>query len=72
MNSNDYSMEERLNEYADTHLDLLLKIDELKGKSRLENSHSSELMKALECKKRYENLKDDCTAEVIIDVDHVY
>ena len=51
MNSKDYSMEERLNTYAETHLDLLMK-------SRLENSHRLELMKALECKKRYENLKE--------------
>ena len=31
---NDYSMEEGLTEYADSNLDLLLKIDELKEKSR--------------------------------------
>ena len=36
----------------------------------MENSHRLELMKALECKKIYENLRDDCTAETFIDVAH--
>ena len=42
----DYSTEERLNEYADSNLDLLIKLDELKEKSRRDDSHSLELMKA--------------------------
>ena len=65
---NDYSMEEKLTEYADSHLTLLLKLDELKEKSRREYSHSLELMKASECKRRYKNLRDDCNAEQFIDV----
>ena len=70
MNSTDYSMEDRMNEYEETHLDLLLKIDELKATSRRENKHRLELMKALECKKRYDNLKEDCAAEIFMDVAH--
>ena len=34
------------------------------------DSHSLELMKASECKRRYENLRDDCNAEQFIDVAH--
>ena len=37
MNSSDYSMEDRSTEYEETHLDLLLKIDELKATSMREN-----------------------------------
>ena len=59
-----------MNEYEETHLDLLLKIDELKATSRRENTNTLELMKALECKKRLDNLKDDCAAETYIDVAH--
>ena len=51
----DYSTEERLNEYANSNLDLLIKLDELKEKIRRDDSHSLELMKALECKRRYKN-----------------
>ena len=66
----DYSTEERLTEYADSNLDLLIKLNELKEKSRRDNSHSLELMKALECKRRYENLRDDCKEEQFIDIAH--
>ena len=67
MNSSDYSMEDRMMEYEETHLDLLLKIDELKATSMRENKNNLELMKALECKKHLNNLKEDCAAEIYID-----
>ena len=49
---------------------MLLKIDELKATSRRENKNNLELMKALECKKRLDNLKEDCAAEIYIDAAH--
>ena len=42
----------------------------MKEKSRRDDSHRLEYMKALECKLRYENLKDDCKAEKFLDIAH--
>ena len=66
----DYSREERLSEYADSNMDLLLKISELKEKSVRDESQSLELMRALTCKRKYESLKDDCSAEQFIESAH--
>ena len=62
----DYSLDERLTKYTDSDMDLILKINELKEKSRGDDSQSLELMCALECKRRYESLKEDCTADQFI------
>ena len=61
----DYSLE-----YADSNMDLLLKINELKEKSMRDDSQSLELMRALECKQMYESLKEDCSAEQFIGSAH--
>ena len=53
----DYSREEKLSEYAESNLDLLLKISALKEKSMRDETQSLELMRALTAKRRYKSLK---------------
>ena len=66
----DYSREEKLNEYAETNLDLLLKISALKEKSMQDETQSLELMRALTAKRKYESLKEDCSPEKFIEHAH--
>ena len=66
----DYSREEKLSEYAESNLDLLLKILALKEKSMRDETQSLELMRALTAKRRYKSLKEDCSPEKFIESAH--
>ena len=63
----DYSKKEKLIEHTETHLELLLKLSDLKEKSLNDETHNLELMKALSAKMMYEVLQEDCSPELFLD-----
>ena len=66
----DYSREDKLNEIAETNLDLIQQVSALKKKSKNDETQSQELMRALTAKRKYESLTEDCSPERFIEHAH--
>ena len=63
----DYSKREMLEEHTELHIDLLLQLTSLQEKGQKDETQKLQLLKALNAKKRYEALQEDCSPETFLD-----